>query len=97
MGDVKETSYIHTAEDSYGVITTNERRQITQIMRLKGTHPDEVEIMHQPEDNYGVLVAKVPKTWFKVNPPRKYTEEQRKAMGERFKAKNHPCTGEETT
>lgn len=88
MADIRETSYVQTAEESTAVITTNEFAQINRIMRLQDKYPDGVEVMHRPEDNYGVLMARVPKKWFKINPPKvmNYTDEQRAALGENLKA-----------
>lgn len=89
MADIRETSYVQTAEESTAVITTNEFAQINRIMRLKDKHPDEVEVMYRPEDNYGVLMARIPKKWFRINPPKvmNYTEEQRAMLGESLKAR----------
>lgn len=86
MGDFKETSYIHTLEDDFGVITTNEYVYINRFLKLAEERPDEVEVMHHPDDNHGVLMVKVPKKWFVIRPPvkQKLTDEQRKAIGERL-------------
>lgn len=87
MGDVKETSYIHTLEDDFGVITTNEYVYINRFMKLAEERPDEVEVMHHPDDNHGVLMVKVPKKWFVVRPPKvmNFSEEERTARSQRMR------------
>lgn len=96
MADIRETSYVQTAEESTAVITTNEFAQINRIMRLKDKHPDEVEVMYRPEDNYGVLMARIPKKWFRITPSRSttYTDEQKAALVERLRVKKRPEYGE---
>lgn len=98
MGE-KETSYIHTLEDDYGVITTNESVYINRFLKLASERPDEVEVMHHPDDNHGVLMVKVPKKWFVIRPPVKLdlTEEELEARKERLRAVNQRRSREGTT
>lgn len=80
-----ETSVERVQGDSYCCVSTGERKFINQLKELARTHT-EVEIQHINSD--GSIVAHVPFDWFRfVKPPakRNYTEEQRKAMGERMK------------
>lgn len=88
MAEIRETSYVQTADEDVGVITTNELAQINRITRLKDKYPDEVQIMHQPENNYGVLVAEVPKKWFTIRPPKvvNFTDEQKAMFAENLRA-----------
>ena len=65
---------------------TAERKFINRLKELAQDYPNDVIIQYINED--GSIGAKVPSNWFKfVKPPtkRNYTEEQRKAMGERMK------------
>ena len=41
----------------------------------------------RPEENYGVLLIDVPKSWFKIGPPRQRTlsEEEKTILSERLK------------
>lgn len=99
MGDVKETSYIHTLEDDFGAITTNEYVYINRFLKLAEERPDEVEVMHHPDDNHGVLMVKVPKKWFKIKPSAKLnlTEEEIAVRTERLRSAKRQETREETT
>ena len=88
MADFKETSFDYLDVDDYAVFCTAERKWINKIIKLKESHPDEVNIKNYPENNGGYIVAEVPKTWFKFGPPRQVnlTEEQRTAMAERLQS-----------
>ena len=80
-----ETSIERVQGDSYCCIYTGERKFINQLNELAKNYP-EVDIRYINED--GSVLAYVPFSWFRfVKPPikRNYTEEQRKAMGERMK------------
>lgn len=87
MNDINETCYEQTAERETGVVSTNERKWINKLTKLAEAHPNEVHIMKLPEENYGALLIAVPKTWFKISPPRQRTlsEEQRAVLSERLK------------
>lgn len=70
-----ETCYEYLTGDDWGCVSTNETRIINQINRLKTKYPDDVAIQRSPEDNDGVLVAKIPRTWIKKpSPPRRSRE-----------------------
>lgn len=88
MADYKETSLDYLSVDGYAVFTSNERKWVNKIQKLKEAHPDDVVITAHPEGNDGYIVARVPKNWFKLTPPRKinYTEERRAAFSERMRA-----------
>ena len=87
MADAKETCFDYLDVDDRAVFSTSERKWITRIMKLKEKYPDHVDIRCSPEENYGELVACVPKNWFKLSPPRKreYTPEQRREMADRLR------------
>lgn len=88
MADCKETCVGYTDEDEAAVFCSSERRWINKILRLSGQHPDEVKIIHYPEENGGMIYAHIPKNYIKISPPRQvdYTDEQRAAMAERLAA-----------
>ena len=80
-----ETSIERVQGDNYCLVYTGERKFISQLNELAKEY-SEVDIRHINED--GSVVVRVPYDWFRfVKPPtkRNYTEEQRKAMGERMK------------
>lgn len=84
--DVKETAVGYLSSDSYAVFSSNEQKWINKIIKLRESHPSEVNIKYMPEDNNGMLLAHVPRSWVKISPPRQvnYTEEQRAAAAERM-------------
>ena len=85
---MSETSIDIVSEFDHATISTSERKQVNKILKLRESHPDEVNILLEPEENYGVLLAHVPKSYIKIGPPRKvnYSDEQRAALAERMAA-----------
>lgn len=86
MTDFKETAVGYINVDSYATFSSSEQKWINKILKLQESHPDEVQIKYLPEDNNGMLVAHVPKSWLKVSPPRQreMTDEQREAAAIRL-------------
>ena len=81
-----ETTIERIQGDNYCHVFTAERKFVTQLKDLAIKYPNDVIIQYTNDD--GSIGAKVPYEWFRfVKPPvkRSYTEEQRKAMGERMK------------
>ena len=87
MADFKETCIEYIDVDKYATFCSSERKWINKIYKLKEKYPDEVHIEVSEEENDGMIVAHVPKTWMKVSPPKKvnYTEEQKAALAERMR------------
>lgn len=80
-----ETSIERISGDTYCNVYTGERKFANQLRQLQHDYPDEVQLTDYSDGSVG---AKVPYDWFRfIKPPskRNYTEEQRKAMGERMK------------
>lgn len=88
MADLKETNIDIVSTQLHATVSSSELKQINKIRKLHEAHPEEVEIVVAPDDNHGVIVARMPKSYIKISPPRKvnYTEEQRAAAAERMKA-----------
>ena len=88
MADFKETCINWLASEPRATFCSEEQKWINKILKLKEEYPDEVNIQVAPENNHGVLLADVPKSWIKVSPKRKrnYTDEQRAAAAARMKA-----------
>lgn len=86
MAEIKETVFECTNGSDVATITSNEQKWINKINKLAAQRPDDVEIVYTPEDNYGYILAHVPKTWMKLSPSRavNYTEEQKVAAAERM-------------
>lgn len=79
--DFRETAVGYLNVDSYATFSSSEQKWINKILKLRASHPNEVQIEYMPEDNNGMLLARVPKSWLKVSPPRQreMTDEQREA------------------
>ena len=88
MAELKETNIDIISTDEQATISSSERKYINKILKLHESNPEEVKVIITPEDNHGVIVAKMPKSYIKVSPPRKvnYTDEQRAALAERLAA-----------
>ena len=81
-----ETSYEYITNAPRALISTSEPKIIRHMLRLADEHPVDVDIRFMPENNDGVLVARVPRPWIKKpSPPRVVSDEQRKKMSEAFK------------
>lgn len=84
--DFKETAVSYLNVDNCATFHSSETKWINKILKLRESHPDEVKIEYLPEDNNGMLLAHVPKSWFKISLPhkRELTDEQRAAVAERL-------------
>lgn len=87
MADPKETALSYLDEDTHMAFSSSERKWINKILKYAESHPNEVRIRCYPDDNFGELVAYIPKRWLKISPPRKVelTDEQREALAERMR------------
>ena len=70
---------------------SDERRWQTIIKKLADSYPDECIITIKPEDNGGVMCAKVLPRWMVVRPPRhvEISDERRAALSERARTLFH--------
>lgn len=78
----KETVINFNDEEKIAYLSTSQDAMKRRIRRLAEEHPNEVEITS--EDKY-TLIAKIPKKYVRVSPPRFVSEEQRIAAAERLK------------
>lgn len=87
MANLIETSVEYITTDNYATFCSGERKWITKITKLKAQHPDEVQIIQFPENNGGIILAHIPKSWLKVSPPKQVnmTDERRQELSERLK------------
>ena len=78
-----ETSCTYT--DEWAWVSSDERKWVTRIKKLAEQYPDEVIIKRMPEDNDGCIYAKIPSSWFKIQPKirRELTDEQRLILQDR--------------
>ena len=68
-------------DKEHGYFSSDERRFITKVRKLKQKYPEQVRIIAEPEQNDGCIYAEMPTAWLKIQPPvkRVLTEEQREA------------------
>ena len=87
MADFKETCVEYIDLDKHATFCSSEKKWINKIIRLHQAHPEEVEIICVPEENEGVILAHIPKSWLKISPPKKMnlTEEQKAERAERMR------------
>lgn len=87
MADLIETSIEYITIDKHATFCSGERKWINKINKLHEQYPEEVQIVVHPENNDGIILAHIPKSWLKVSPPRKVniTEERRAELSERMK------------
>lgn len=79
-----ETCFNYCSKDE-AFFSSDERRWITKIRRLKEKYPDKITILAEPETNDGCIYCKLPVTALQIVMPRTYTEEQRERMRENFR------------
>lgn len=88
MADFKETCIEYLDIDKHATFCSSETKWINKIRKLHEQHPNDVVIVEEPENNDGMILAHIPKSWFKIKPPaaRNMTEEQRAAAAERMRS-----------
>lgn len=80
-------NYVYEKGDpKIAFFSSDERKWITKIRKLKDKHPDQVTILKEPEENDGCIYCKLPMSALKLqintSTGRKMTEEQRQRMAE---------------
>lgn len=81
-----ETCFNYCSKE-HGYFSSDERKFINKVRRLKEKYPDQVRILAEPEDNDGCIYCELPVEWFSVRPPvkRDLSDEQKAEIAERFK------------
>ncbi len=70
--------------DGVAYFSSDERKWINKIHKLKEQHPDEVEILAEPETNDGCIYCKLPTHTLKIQFKREVSDEARKLAAERM-------------
>ena len=81
-----ETCFNYT-EKEHGYFSSDERKFINKVRKLKEQYPDQVRIIKEPEDNDGCIYCEMPTAWFTIRVPRKVelTDEQKQILSDRMK------------
>ena len=76
MGAIKdiETCFNYCSREA-GYFSSNEQRWITRILRLEKQFPELVTVLKKPEENDGVIYARLPVTFLRLQGPAKISEE----------------------
>lgn len=82
--EIRETYIGYCVGDKKCSVFSSERKWVNKLLRLNEKHPDEVNINTINDD--GSILGYVPINWMKLSPPRKVSEEQKQAAGERMRA-----------
>lgn len=80
--------------DYAGVTVPSGTALKNKIMRYSQERPSEVKLMTENKD--GSAFFHIPINYVKISPPRKVSEEQREAAGERFRKMWEEKKGEES-
>ena len=80
-----ETCFNYT-EKGIGFFSSDERRFITKVRKLKEQYPDDVRIIAEPEENDGCIYCELPTAWFTIRVPKKVvmTEERKQMLRDRM-------------
>ena len=81
-----ETCFNYT-EKEHGFFSSDERKFISKVRKLKEKYPDQVRIIAEPKDNDGCIYAEMPTEWFTIRVPKKVvlTDEQKQIRSERLR------------
>jgi len=81
--DLRETSIEYLTCNDHATLYSSEAKWMRKIKQLQTDYPDSVQIINETSES---MVVHIPKSWFKVTPPRKMTltDEQRAAAAERM-------------
>lgn len=67
----QETAFNYVNDDEHeALFTSNERKWINRIYRLKKENPDDIQILQTPDKNNGYLIAEIPKNYFTLRKPK---------------------------
>lgn len=80
-----ETCFNYT-EKEHGYFSSDERKFISKVRKLKEKYPEQVRIISDPEDNDGCIYCELPTEWLRIQPPKKMnlTDEQREQIALRL-------------
>ena len=95
VGDTRDNAICFTNDVDWAVVDFSQQRYITKIRKLAEEYPEECVITHENKD--GSLVARVPKKWVKVSPPRQLTDEQKAQAAERLRKARQDMSTRPTT
>lgn len=98
MYEANENVIEFLRDEKTASVTFSQPRFISKVRKLAAQYPNEVMILHQPEDNHGYLVAHLPVRFIKLNNPTgNLTEEERSERSERARNNFHTVISADET
>ena len=81
-----DTCY-NTCEQGKGWFSSDEKKWINRIRKMKEKFPELVEIRNEPETNDGCIVCVIPSDWMKISPPKSLTmsDERKQQLADNFR------------
>lgn len=81
-----DTCY-NTCEPGKGWFSSDEKKWINRMRKLKEKFPDLIEILHEPETNDGCIVCTIPSDWMKISAPKSLTmsEEHKQKLADNLR------------
>ena len=79
--------------------SSDERKMIRRLYKLKEEHPNDVTVIREPENNDGCIYCKFPSNWVQIRPPKKLnlTDDERRLRAERMQKARESIENEEKT
>lgn len=73
--------------DDRAFVSSDERKMINRMLKLKQQYPDDVTILQMPENNDGYICAVTTAKWIQIAPPRKLnlSDDDRRGRAERMR------------
>lgn len=78
-----ETSITYSSDTAF--FSSDEKKWINKIRKLKEQRPDEVTILAEPETNDGCIYAKVPAHYLKLQPKVILSDEEKEIRADRIR------------
>ena len=84
-GDTDMETCFNYTEKNHGFFSSDERRFINKVRKLKEKYPEQVRIIREPEQNDGCIYCELPIAWLKIIPTKIVSEEQKEKSRVRMK------------
>ena len=80
-----ETCFNYVDKD-HAFFSSDEKRWINKIRKLKEQNPDDIRVIAEPETNDGCIYVELPASWLRIVPKQKreMTEEKKEELRERL-------------
>lgn len=83
-----DTAFSYVDKDR-AFFSSDERKWINKVLKLKEKHPDQVIIKAIPDNNDGCIYVELPTNWLRISPPRKMELSQAERVERANRMKKH--------